>query len=135
MIYDHIITLGVDRLTARKAADICQRDGYKVTGVVLSLEDGRACIVNRSAVRWLSGSRDLWNLMFPNHNDSASDPECSELARQCAELQRQCAELEAAVAAEREACAQVCEAEACGGSAFNSAAKYMAERIRARGTP
>lgn len=35
-------------------------------------------------------------------------------------------------AEENEACAKVCEDEACGGSAFNSASKYMAERIRAR---
>ena len=37
-------------------------------------------------------------------------------------------------AAECEACAKVCEDEACGGSNFNSAAKFMANRIRARGT-
>lgn len=33
---------------------------------------------------------------------------------------------------EREACAKLVESEACGGSAFNSAANYMAGRIRAR---
>lgn len=54
------------------AADICARDGYQVTGVVLSRKDGSACIVNRSAVRWLSGTRDLWNLMFSNHDDNAA---------------------------------------------------------------
>jgi len=44
-----------DRLTARKAIDICDRDGYQVTGVVLRrAADGRHAIVNRSAVRWLS---------------------------------------------------------------------------------
>lgn len=37
-----------------------------------------------------------------------------------------------AKAEENEACAKTCEDEACGGSAFNSASKYMAERIRAR---
>ena len=72
MIYNHIDALVGDRLTARKAADICARDGYQVTGVVLSRKDGSACIVNRSAVRWLSGTRDLWNLMFSNHNDNAA---------------------------------------------------------------
>jgi len=36
-------------------------------------------------------------------------------------------------AAEREACAKTVEDESCGGSAFNSAAKYMAKAIRARG--
>jgi hypothetical protein len=34
---------------------------------------------------------------------------------------------------EREECAKVCENEACGGSAFNSASNYMAKAIRARG--
>ena len=36
--------------------------------------------------------------------------------------------------AELEECAKVCEDNACGGSAFNSAAKYMAKAIRARST-
>ena len=57
-----------DRLTAKKADHICERDGYAVTGVVLTLPDGRACIVNRSAVRWLHGDDDLFNLM---HTDTA----------------------------------------------------------------
>lgn len=30
----------------------------------------------------------------------------------------------------QEACAEICIQEACGGSNFNSAARYMAERIR-----
>lgn len=34
---------------------------------------------------------------------------------------------------EREACAKCCEDEACGGSAYNSAAIHLASRIRARG--
>ena len=38
---------------------------------------------------------------------------------------------ELVAAATREECAKVCEQEACGGSAFNSAANYMAGRIRA----
>jgi len=36
-------------------------------------------------------------------------------------------------AAEREASAKTVETESCGGSAFNSAAQYMAKAIRARG--
>lgn len=47
-----------DRLTARKAIDICDRDGYQVAGVVLRrAADGRCAIVNRSAVRWLSSAQ------------------------------------------------------------------------------
>lgn len=77
-------------LTASKADDICERAGYAVTGVVLTLPDGRACIVNRSAVRWLHGERDLFNLI---HTDSALN-------------QRMISD---AVAATRNACAKVCE--------------------------
>lgn len=86
----HIDALVGDRLTAQKADHICERDGYAVTGVVLTLQDGRACIVNQSAVRWLSGVRDLWNLMHTNSLDNV---------RMVAE----------AVAVEREACAKVCD--------------------------
>jgi len=86
----HIDALVGDRLTADKADHICERDGYAVTGVVLTLPDGRACIVNRSAVRWLHGETDLWNLL---HTDSALN-------------QRLIAE---AVDAEREAFAKVCD--------------------------
>lgn len=60
----HIDALVGDALTGRKASEICERYGYTVTGVVLGLPDGRACIVNRSTVRWLDKDRDLWNLMF-----------------------------------------------------------------------
>lgn len=81
----HIDALVGDRLTAEKADHICKRDGYVVAGVVLSLPDGRACIVNRSAVRWLQGVRDLWNLL---HTDSLDNVLM----------------VSAAVAAEREAC-------------------------------
>lgn len=79
-----------DRLTAKKADHICERDGYAVTGVVLTLPDGRACIVNRSAVRWLHGDDDLSNLM---HTDTAINQRL----------------LDDAVQTEREACAKVCD--------------------------
>lgn len=52
-----------DRLTAQKVEAICAREPYAVTGVVLSQPDGRACIVNQSAVRWFHGAGDFWNLM------------------------------------------------------------------------
>ena len=77
-----------DRLTAKKADHICERDGYAVTGVVLTLPDGRACIVNRSAVRWLHGDDDLFNLM---HTDTAMNQRL----------------FDDAVQTEREACAAV----------------------------
>lgn len=64
---NHIDALVGDRLTAQKASDIIERYGYTVTGVVMTLPGGRACIVNRSAVRWLEPG-DLFNLM---HTDSA----------------------------------------------------------------
>lgn len=76
-----------DRLTAKKADHICERDGYAVTGVVLTLPDGRACIVNRSAVRWLHGD-DMFNLM---HTDTAMNQRL----------------FDDAVQTEREACAAV----------------------------
>lgn len=79
-----------DRLTAKKADHICERDGYAVTGVVLTLPDGRACIVNRSAVRWLHGDDDLFNLM---HTDTAMNQRL----------------FDDAVQTEREACAKVCD--------------------------
>lgn len=117
----HIDALVGDRLTADKADHICEREGYSVTGVVLTLPDGRACIVNRSAVRWLHGETDLWNLL---HTDSALN-------------QRLIAE---AVAAEREACAKVCDKEAVRividspeERAYNNAVSDCAAAIRARG--
>ena len=63
---NHIDALVGDRLTAQKASDIIERDGYTVTGVVMTLPGARACIVNRSAVRWLEPG-DLFNLM---HTDT-----------------------------------------------------------------
>lgn len=54
-----------DRLTAEKAAHICDRDGFRVSGVVLRAGDGRCCIVEQSAVRWLEAD-EMWNVMFPD---------------------------------------------------------------------
>lgn len=102
--------------------------------MALTLQDGRACIVNQSAVRWLSGVRDLWNLM---HTDSLDN------VRMVAE----------AVAVEREACAKVCDEleERLSASRYTAllngdaspsnmvfseplAARHMAAAIRARGS-
>ena len=54
-----------DGLTADKAAFICRRDEFKVTGVVLSRPDGYRCIVELSAVRWLD-KLQMWKLMHPD---------------------------------------------------------------------
>ena len=59
-----------DRLTAQKVEAICAREPYAVTGVVLSMPDGRACIVNQSAVRWFRGTGDFQALM---HGDPVED--------------------------------------------------------------
>lgn len=59
-----------NRMTAQKVEAICAREPYAVTGVVLSQPDGRACIVNQSAVRWFHGARDFWNLM---HSDATAE--------------------------------------------------------------
>ena len=104
----HIDALVSDRLTADKADHICEREGYSVTGVVLTLPDGRACIVNRSAVRWLHGETDLWNLL---HTDSGLN-------------QRLISE---AVAAEREAC--ILDVV----NNWGNSPSLIAEAIRARG--
>ncbi len=61
----HVNALVGDGLTAQKVEAICEREPYDVTGVVLSLPDGRACIVNQSAVRWFHGPRDFWNVLHP----------------------------------------------------------------------
>ncbi|MCA7959463.1 hypothetical protein LGM14_18355 [Burkholderia multivorans] len=53
-----------DRLTDEKARHIMQRDGYKLTGVVLATDDGARCIVEMGAVRWLSHN-ESWSLMHP----------------------------------------------------------------------
>lgn len=52
---------GAGALTASKALHICAGDGFQVTGLVLT-RGTKACIVNRSAVRWLS-SADLFKMM------------------------------------------------------------------------
>ncbi|PZP57558.1 MAG: hypothetical protein DI604_34690 [Delftia acidovorans] len=74
----HVNALVGDGLTAQKVEAICEREPYDVTGVVLSLPDGRACIVNLSAVRWFSGAGDFRALMH-------GDPVAEERAA-CAKL-------------------------------------------------
>ena len=62
---ERICNLTDDRLTADKAAHICERDGYRPTGVVLQNENGERCIVELGAVRWISKD-EMWKLMHPD---------------------------------------------------------------------
>lgn len=55
---------GVRPLTHRKAKGIIKDNGYHVTGFVLSRPDGDKCIVDMSAVRWLSG-KEFFEIMHP----------------------------------------------------------------------
>lgn len=65
------VTVEFCNLTERKAAHIIERDGYKATGYVMMNEQGEVCIVNKSAVRWLSKDA-YWALMFPNEAAASS---------------------------------------------------------------
>jgi hypothetical protein len=55
---------GVIPLTHRKAKGIIKDRGYHVTGFVLSRPDGDKCIVDMSAVRWLTG-KEFFEMMHP----------------------------------------------------------------------
>lgn len=57
-------------LTAKKADMIMRRDGYKITGFVMR-KDRQVCIVDCSAVRWLSDKEMFWLM----HNSKS--PLCS----------------------------------------------------------
>lgn len=59
-------TIGCDRLTALKAAQIRNTGDYKISGVILRNDRGDSCHVEFSAVRWLNRDQ-MWNLM---HSDS-----------------------------------------------------------------
>lgn len=58
-----------DRLTDEKANHIIARDGFKLTGVVLSKPDGARCIVEMSAVRWLTND-EMWAILHPVQPES-----------------------------------------------------------------
>ena len=49
-------------LTAQKTVSVQERDGYEITGFVLSSTDGSRCIIEKSAVRWIS-KEEMWWLM------------------------------------------------------------------------
>ncbi len=54
----------VIHLTSSKASHICERDGYNVTGFVLTNDKGDKCVVDMSAVRWLK-QEEHWRVMHP----------------------------------------------------------------------
>ncbi|PFH29085.1 hypothetical protein [Burkholderia sp. JKS000303] len=64
-----------DRLTRKKAAHIIARDGFYATGYVLGggMADGRRCIVEMGAVRWLT-TDEAWKLMHPDEQPAPSAP-------------------------------------------------------------
>lgn len=53
-------------LTFEKIRHIIHRDGFFITGFVLTRENGEKCIVDMSAVRWLSKD-EFFNLMHPDN--------------------------------------------------------------------
>ena len=61
---EYVESMVRDGLTGHKAASICQDRGFRVSGVVLQNEAGERCIVELSAVRWMS-KHDIWTLMHP----------------------------------------------------------------------
>ncbi|MCT9125365.1 hypothetical protein [Cupriavidus gilardii] len=60
-----IPTHSIDRLTREKAAHIIARDGFQVSGVVMTKPNGSVCIVDKSAVRWMD-SMELFRVMHPD---------------------------------------------------------------------
>ena len=52
-------------LTHSKAKHIIARDGYSVTGFVLTKDSGEKCIVDMSAVRWLARD-EFFKMMHPD---------------------------------------------------------------------
>ncbi len=61
---DKKLKIDLDRLTEYKAASICESNDYEVKGVVMRDKDGRVCVVELSAVRWIE--KDYWwDIMHP----------------------------------------------------------------------
>lgn len=55
-----------DRMTAEKAV-MCASKGFAATGVVMRSYDGRCCIIEMGAVRWLEAD-EMWAVMHPQTN-------------------------------------------------------------------
>lgn len=54
----------IDRLTREKTKHIMSRDGFSITGFVLTDETGKKCIVDMSAVRWMDCD-EFFKMMHP----------------------------------------------------------------------
>lgn len=65
---------GVIPLTHRKTKGIIKDKGYHVTGFVLTREDGDKCVVDMSAVRWLTG-KEFFEMMHPPVVSPTAEPE------------------------------------------------------------
>jgi hypothetical protein len=61
-------------LTHRKTKGIIKDRGYNVTGFVLTREDGDKCIVDMSAVRWLT-DKGFFEMMHPPVISPTAEPE------------------------------------------------------------
>ena len=69
---------GVIPLTHRKTKGIIEDKGYHVTGFVLTREDADKCIVDMSAVRWLTG-KEFFEMMHPPVVSPTAEPEAEPL--------------------------------------------------------
>lgn len=58
----------VTQLTRRKAKQIIEQNGFEVTGFVMTDENGKKCIVDMSAVRWMSRD-EFYKIMHPQAED------------------------------------------------------------------
>lgn len=65
MIKEHDLEF-VDYLTHSKTLKVIDGRGYKITGFVLTDNDGRKCIVNTGAVRWFDKPECFTKMMHPD---------------------------------------------------------------------
>lgn len=66
----------VIHLTHQKTKHIIERDGFAVTGFVLTNEAGEKCIVDMSAVRWMARD-EFFKMMHPDATGGAADARSS----------------------------------------------------------
>jgi hypothetical protein len=65
--HDQYDLSAVIRLTHEKTKQIIERDGHKITGFVMTKDDGEKCIVDMSAVRWFFKGEDFSRMMHPDN--------------------------------------------------------------------
>ncbi len=58
------LKLNMDRLTISKATSICEINNFEGTGFVMRNKDGRVCVIEKSAVRWIE-NEEWWDIMHP----------------------------------------------------------------------